>query len=228
MKAKILLCLMAGLFVVTACKKDDDKDDVNNNPPAGYPTDKLISYWNFDDNLKDQVGTTPDGANHGATFVEGKAGKALNFDGNGQFVQFPRNKFRTGNTVSASCWFKQPITPNTSIYFVICNDFAIFTTDQAGFLIATTENNMAKGPFSFDVWTHLVGTYDGTDIKIYINGQLANTTNHPGTITGATYNLSLGTLDGTDHFWNGNIDDLFIYDKALSQEEVTKLYNYHK
>ena len=66
MKNKILLIFAVLIALTNSCKKDPV--DENN-----YPADRLVSYFNFDDNLEDQVGTTPDGTNNGsAPFVAGK------------------------------------------------------------------------------------------------------------------------------------------------------------
>ena len=84
----------------------------------------------------------------------------------------------------------------------------------------------AHGSINRDEWTHLVGTYDGTNIKAYINGVLQGTVSWPGTISGVDENLKIGMF--FNEFWSGVVDDLFIYNKVLSQAEVDKLYNYHK
>lgn len=215
------------LAMISSCKKDD-KDDNNNNNTSGYPTSGLVSYFNFDDNIKDQVGTTPDGTNYGATFVAGKNGEAIDFNGSGQYVEYNRASFVSGNNVSVSCWINYSLENNNSIYFIMCNDFGIFTTDGIGMAISVPGTNNAKGASTPDTWYHFVGTYDGTYIKAYINGVLVQTTEHPGELQELNYNLQLGTFQALDGYWHGSIDDLFIYEKVLSQAEITQLYNYHQ
>jgi hypothetical protein len=224
MNKNILFLLFAITFTFGSCKKDDDNDSVI--VEKTYPTSGLISYFNFDDNLKDQVGTTPDGINHDATFVTGKGGKALNMNGNGQYVEFEREDFVSGNSVSVAVWVNVSSEPGNGIYLIMCNDFGIFTTDGLGIAISVPGTNNAKGPFTANTWNHLVGTYDGTNIKAYVNGELVGTTNHPGSLHDTDYKLTIGYFNSG--FWHGMIDDLFIYDKVLSQSEVTQLYNYHK
>lgn len=70
----------------------------------------------------------------------------------------------------------------------------------------------------------MVGTYDGTNIKMYINGVLKGTTLHAGNIFDENAELTIGKFD--TEFWKGSIDEFFIYNKVLTQEEVTQLYNY--
>lgn len=64
------------------------------------------------------------------------------------------------------------------------------------------------------------GTYDGTTIKTYINGQLVASTKHKGEISAPGYSFE---LDGGGN-WTGAIDDLYIFDTELNEEQVKKLH----
>lgn len=219
MKNKIVLIATVLTVLCISCKKN----------PADklYPTDGLISYFNFDDNLSDQMGNTPDGTNHGgATFTPGKAGNAITVNGSNQYIQFDRKTYRSGNNISVALWIKRSTAVTSGIFLLVCNDFAVFSTDvMTGLAISVPGTDNAEGPLTQNVWVHLVGTYDGTNIKAYINGVLTQTKNHPGTISGLDEFLKLGMFN--TNFWGGSVDDLFIYNKVLSQAEVTKLYDYH-
>lgn len=220
MKNKILLIFAVLIAVTSSCKKDPV--DENN-----YPADGLVSYFNFDDNLEDQVGTTPDGTNNGsAPFATGKAGKAISLNGSNQYIEFSRKTFRSGNNISVSLWVKR--SGSTGLYFAICNDFGMFTHPDgyAGMAISVPQTENAHGDIIQNEWTHLVGTYDGANIKTYINGVLKGTKSWPGTISGWDENLKLGMF--SSECWCGSVDELFIYNKVLSQSEVGQLYNYHK
>ncbi len=76
-------------------------------------------------------------------------------------------------------------------------------------------------------WHHVVGVYDKINTKIYLNGVIGNN----GTLTNdinylAGSSLSLGRIGAISHYyWNGSIGDVLIYNRALSQEEITKIYN---
>ena len=99
--------------------------------------------------------------------------------------------------------------------------------------IAEDENNLVwaeseHGSVYQDEWIHLAGTFKQNEsIKIYINGQLAgeNTDNIPA----GQYNNSLDIMIGMrpDNIcpFEGTIDDVRVYDKALNQEKVIELYN---
>ncbi len=219
MKNKIIIVAAALIALNLSCSKDPGTDDKT------YPTDGLISYFPFDDNLADELINTPAGVNHNsAAFTEGKAGKAISLNGSNQYIEFGRNTYRSGNNLSVSVWLKK--TGTTGIYFIMCDDFGIWTMGtNAGMAISLPNTSSASGVIAPDEWVHLVGTYDGTNIKVYINGMLKETKNHPGTIASWVGNLKLGKFD--TEYWSGSVDDLFIYNKVLSQSEVDQLYAYH-
>lgn len=222
MKTKNLLLISLVLFSFS-CKKD--------TPTKPYPKEGLISYFNFDDNLKDQSGNTNDGIGTGnPVFVLGKRSKAISFNGINQSVNFVKKQFEPSTQLSVALWFKTNDSFNS--YFFGGNKFVSFFglfIESAGNIGLAIDlqgggTNNAKASFNSNQWTHFVGTYDGTDIKVYIDGVLKATTNSPGIIKGYVEEFTLGAING-QNYWNGDVDDLFIYHKALTQAEVTQLYN---
>jgi Concanavalin A-like lectin/glucanases superfamily len=224
MKTK-LISFMLLLAAVTSCKKNTKTDP---GTPI-YPTDGLVSYFNFDDNLKDQQGYTNDGVNTGnATFETGKAGKAVVLNGTDQKIVFSLNSAKTSTSISIVCWFKT--TDMINIPF-IGGDVPFYlnaSSTNVGFGIKNSVNTHFVCNSSD--WTHVAGTFDGTDMKLYINGVLADTNNSPKSISGFDKELVLGCYSYNNFpiYWAGSIDDLFIYNRALSQAEVSRLYNLHK
>ncbi len=74
-------------------------------------------------------------------------------------------------------------------------------------------------------WIFLAGTYDGQSMKIYTNGVLSGQAAFSGII--ATNNEPLGigkNLDDDSDYFNGSIDDVRIYNRALSQDEISRIY----
>jgi len=220
MKNRIYFLVAVFAVLVLSCSKENEEEKT-------YPTDGLVSYFNFDDNLSDQMGHVPAGTNNGgAIFTAGQAGKAISFNGSGQYIDFGERTFKSGNNISASIWVKR--TGNAGLYFLFCNDFAMFThaDGYAGMAISIPDTFNAHGNITKDEWTHLAGTYDGTNIKAYINGALAETKSWPGNIADLDETFKIGMF--FNEFWSGSVDELFIYNKVLSAAEVEQLYNYHK
>jgi hypothetical protein len=73
-----------------------------------------------------------------------------------------------------------------------------------------------------NAWTHLVGTFDGQTINVYINGALAGTLSWPGSIANPQFYFRVGRY--ADAYWSGAIDDIRLYSRVLSQSDITKLY----
>ena len=87
-----------------------------------------------------------------------------------------------------------------------------------------------KSKSSFDLnigqWYHVAGTYDGSTMKLYINGALDNSTpQNLGQTTFNTADLYIGTYSTSDHHFDGNLDDMYIYDRALAETEIHELYS---
>jgi hypothetical protein len=80
---------------------------------------------------------------------------------------------------------------------------------------------------SQNVWYNVVGTYDGSNVKIYIDGVLKATTSASGNINNNTELLMLGDAGygGFSSILNGNLDEVSIYSRGLTQSEVTNIYN---
>jgi hypothetical protein len=219
MKRKSYVMVAMISLLLFSCKEETTGD--------AFPTDGLVSYFNFNDNLKDERNNTPDGINTGgAAFVTGKSGKAISFNGVDQKVTFARKQFRSSNAISVAFWVKSAHKLGLQ-FFMGSSDFLAGNTDNYSMVISVPTTKSAAGSYISDTWTHFAGTYNGTDIKIYINGILAETENHPGTIESSDEDLFIGSRGGPI-FWSGSVDELFIYGKALTQAEVTQLYNLHQ
>jgi len=86
---------------------------------------------------------------------------------------------------------------------------------------------IAKASLTMNAWNHIVGVYNGTQVSIYKNGVLIATKAYSTAITNATQTLGIGNDVGApsyDDVWQGNIDEVKIWDKALSSIEVSTIY----
>ena len=79
-------------------------------------------------------------------------------------------------------------------------------------------------PLNNNVWNYVVVTYDSLgNYNIYLDGNLSGNGNKLSTFS--SVNTIIGSKKGTSEFFNGTIDELIIYDKALSESEISQLYN---
>lgn len=73
-------------------------------------------------------------------------------------------------------------------------------------------------------WYHLALTYDGTILKMYVNGQLKNSLAVSGSLKVNTRDLSIGSDNGAQKFFNGSIDEAKFFNAALTQTEIQANY----
>lgn len=75
-----------------------------------------------------------------------------------------------------------------------------------------------------NTWTHVAGTFSGTELKIYVNGVDVGTTSFIGKILGSTYGAKIGKLaddlQSPGRYFNGNIDEVRVWDRVLSATEL--------
>jgi len=104
-------------------------------------------------------------------------------------------------------------------------------TKKAYFVLNSSDNTGGEQLFSSvtiptNTWTHIAGTYDGSVMRIYVNGQLSNSTNWTRGIHVANSDLTIGCtmqFSPTSYF-NGQIDEVSLYNRALSDCEIQSIY----
>jgi len=172
------------------------------------------------------------GVNNGAVLAEGIDGGSEGsymFNGNSNYIQ-PINFVQTP-MFTVSFWMKANATQLTHTNMIDnshtssqnwCFEY-LDDTDKLKFyikggLVSTTG-------LKDNIWHHIVGTFDGSLAKFYIDSFLE--ASEPKTITYVPAPLSIGRwgYDGTRYF-NGNLTDVRIYNRALSENEIQTLYEY--
>ena len=74
-------------------------------------------------------------------------------------------------------------------------------------------------------WSHLAQTFDGSSVRVYINGELANKCSFSGTVNQSNYPVAIGAnLTNSIQYFHGLIDDVHVYEQALASEEIKKDY----
>ena len=209
-------------------------------------TDDLVGYWS----LNEASGyTVADGSCYGSdgeimsgtTAVIGPAESARAFDGTNDFIQIPNNTGidGVGSNITISAWVK--INHASASAYIISKpwdeistgyQYSLFwdtTTNRIDFQFSeasgvghTTASFIAPGN---NVWSHIAVTYNGVNIKGYLNGQLVNTTAETHTIAARGTPLYFGDYDATNTYsLTGSIDEVRIYKRALTQNEIIALY----
>jgi len=197
----------------------------------------LVGYWPMDEGVGTKVGDFSGfgnvGSINGATWVDGKRGRALSFDG-GDFVSVAHSEnLNISNTLSISVWVKLNEITNRGIFEKTTNgtvntQYLLFT--EGGHfkfrLIKSAMNTIVSDVnVSPNRWYYVSATYDGTTMRMYVDGILQSETRTISSpIDTGTGESLIGSLGSGVYRMNGSIDDVRIYNRALSQSEISKLY----
>ena len=83
---------------------------------------------------------------------------------------------------------------------------------------ATTASASGTSALAANAWSHVAFTFDGTSLRLYVNGTLVRTTNASGSIAATTGQLLVGSDSAA--WYRGRLDDLRIYNRALTAAQI--------
>lgn len=210
----------------------------------------LVGYWNFNEDsgtiAHDSSGNNFDGNLSGATWTTGKLGGGIQLAGSPQYVNVPYNISldlpNSGGSISV--WFKPGNTPvsNTLVHKRfdgnIANTYGIRLLFYGGggcnkpaFVVGTqapsTTLLISTTPcITVGNWYHLVGTWDQNTLYLYLNGSLMGSQQRVDTLSWGTNHqpLEIGRQSYAGSA-QGIIDEVRLYNRTLSAQEVSSLYN---
>lgn len=177
------------------------------------------------------------------TWVDGKYGKALSFDGSNDVVQVPHSSSldHGSEEFTWSAWIKLDTLGRTHTIgstYNINNAFTVLQISSANRIVVSirdagggTGSVTGNTVLSLDTWYHVAVTRSGTTIKVFLNETEDNSGGGPSGDTyhgTAKFNVGAHATNGpqttfTD-FLDGTIDDISIYNKALTTNEIKALY----
>ena len=163
----------------------------------------------------------------------GKYNSSLNFDGDDDYVIVPDSaKLEFTNKITLSAWLK---TSSGSWQSLIHGNNDGLSWANSYWMAVRPEQNTIRcilpGGYSDAAWTYgfsewmlITCTYDGSDAYVYVNGKQIHTWNGVGTITDES-GVTIGRTSNNLYPTNGQIDDVRVYNYALSASQVKKLFN---
>lgn len=218
--------------------------------------------WHFDETAVNSDTTTPDSSGYDNTAtLEGEAvvatptpgidtsfGQALTLDGVNDYVEVPNsNSLNFFNQITMDAWiyptaagqqYTGIVSKGNVGNFAESYDLFLYPSGVMGFLVNSNGTSggrkliQGSTPLSLNTWYHVAGTYDGTQVCVFVNGVsdgcaaagapfTINPTDDP-VLIGESYR------DGTsigDTFFAGKIDEVHVWARALSQPELAFMYN---
>ncbi len=217
-------------------------------PPSG-----LVSWWKGEANAYDSIGTNNGTLSpSGASYAPGMVGQAFRFDGTNGAVQVPDSPtLKPANvTIEAWVWLDPNLPSNNGGEQVVfkkntwsaffegysllkdtidngdgtSSDYFEFVVSSFGDQVAINSQTIAQR----GVWYHLAATYDGNETILYVNGAAEASATAGFTLDYDTTPLFIGTTGTWAPYLNmfgGIIDEVSIYNRALSSGEIAAIYN---
>jgi hypothetical protein len=196
----------------------------------------LVGWWKFDEGSGTTANDSSGNENHGTfngdpQWVNGKFGKALKFDGGSDYLDVPDSDSLdiNGDQLSIVAWINgESWSLAKHIVRKIADEAAspiyVFRVqpDQVRAILSTSAGNttiQGATVLPTNEWVHVALAYDGGEARIYVNGELDVSSNVSGEITQSNNELRIGLGDPAGYF-HGTIDDVRIYNKALTQEGI--------
>jgi len=204
----------------------------------------LVEYWEMDGNFSANVtaahaGTLTTTGTGSGNFVAGKFGQAIDLQNsvNNQAVIVVggnENDFDlTGQAVSFSLWYTTE-SLYTSFQTLIGkgenSSWRAARSSSSGTNVKLSvggANGNAKLNLQDGSWHNLIGVYDGTGTQLFVDGSLVASTATNGNLPGNVGNAMQigGNPQAANRGWNGNIDDVAIWNRALTSAEVALIFN---
>ena len=206
--------------------------------PVDPGTEGLVAYYAFENDANDSSGNEFHGTIVGdPTFVDGPAGygMALDFDGDGDYVDCGNSPmFDITDAIAVAAWvnirgiagdWRAVIAKGDNAWRIGNYESSqrmhfAFEDGSRGWQAANSDSELP-----LNEWHHVCGTYDlQNGGRIYIDGVLDGTNPDTGGITLDEYNVYIGNnSQNPDRYWDGLIDEVVIYNRALSAGEVAYL-----
>lgn len=195
----------------------------------------LLGWWKLDNNFSDSSGKNNHGTAYLVSFVDDKYGKekaAASFNGVDSKISI--SYINPVKETSVMAWFKRTGIPAGDYHIITGGSSVEISIYDPSGQIRTGVNTDSQGRRVFNSgsglvdgnWHHVAMTYDGENLRSYIDGSITATNPVSGNLTGRA--AEIGRYLSNTYVTNGYIDDVRIYGRALSAEEIKAVYDISK
>lgn len=250
MKYYTLLLL---LFIVFSCKEKNSKIEKEQQEQTTNIKDierkdvsitNEVFYFQFNKNENERKSADIFGNHVTDRFNNNK--ESLKLDGISDFVEvFNTPDLNPEKEITISIWYKPDSYKGVGQNAIVWKGSETTKAPYCQYFISATGNLYPKKPGSFKLglsidgkfshlvtkervwepgnWYNLTGTFDGVKMKFYVNGNLVNQRNIKGKLDVYETSLLIGKTPYKEYYTSGEYDDLRIFNRALTQEEVSLL-----
>jgi hypothetical protein len=212
--------------------------------PNYVPSNGLVGWWPFNGNANDESGNGNNGTVNGATLSTDRFGgsnNSYNFDGINDYIEVPNIAVQGNAERTLSAWILTYYNPIWSTGEMVISTGSGSNEQNATFNIRLDNQSQFAGFMGFvndyyptgnvilndSIWHHLVLTYKNDTLKFYVDGQFEKLNYQPGLSTNGQSNFFGKSNDFNAHaqaFWIGELDDIGMWNRALTSAEITTLF----
>ncbi len=199
----------------------------------------LVAAYGFNEGTGSTVTDKTGNGNNGSIFqatwyTTGKYGKALAFDGSNDYVSVPdSNSLDLSTALTLEAWVRPTASSGWRTVMLKENNselaYAMYaresTNRPSGWIRTNPTSGSSKSVagtsgLALNTWTHLTTTYDGSNMRLYVNGSLVRTQATTGTLYNSGNPLKFGGNAVWGEYFAGQLDEIRIYNRALTQTEI--------
>lgn len=201
----------------------------------------LVGWWKMDETsgivVNDAMGNA-NGTNNNSTITDGKTGKSLDFNSTTSYVSITDNTALATDYTTVSAWINpdtfvtgSPIYNRRTAGNVGGITFELYQTSGLircyVYIDGNWRNAQTTTALSTGQWSNVACSYDGSSIKVYVNGNLDGSTLYSGSMNKPTSPaVEIGrNIAGSNGYWDGKIDNVKVYNRALTNGEIAAEYN---
>ena len=210
-------------------------------------TNGLVGYWPFCGNANDASGNGNNGTVNGPILTTdrfGNANRAYNFDGIDDYINAGNNSVYNLNNMSLSVWYNESSIPANGTSHALVSK-STSNNNQIGYRLETSPDGKnyyvlsqlgiiqagtgyIMGPnIDLTTWTNIIITRNGSNVIMYKNGVNVGSNSSLSALVNNNSNLLFGALTNMNllaGYFNGAIDDIGIWNRALTASEIQQLY----
>jgi fibronectin type 3 domain-containing protein len=205
-------------------------------PPPPPPASGLVAAWGFDEGTGMTVADAS-GKGHAGTVASttwnatGRFGKALSFNGSSSWVTVAdANDLDLTSALTVEAWVR-PSALGSAWRTVLFKEraggivYSLYANQDTGrpvgqLWLGSERNALGPASLALNAWSHLASTYDGSNLRLYLNGTLVSTTAVSGSLAASTGVLRIGGNGVWPEWFAGLIDEVRVYNRALSAAEI--------
>jgi hypothetical protein len=208
--------------------------------PNYVPTNGLVGWWPFNGNASDQSGNNLNGIVNGASLIADRfssSSKAYSFNGTSNNISVNNSTLFNTESWSVSAWYKtsnnatlsQRIThkqqgaSGSNYMSIIMQNGKIFGSAFNGTSEIKLQDNIVTSDGN---WHNVVYTRNQTTnlYKLYVDGVCKDSITDNFSNLANTSSLIIGSTGISSQYWNGSIDDIGIWNRVLTQQEISFLF----